>query len=140
MMGTATHTSPLSVAEFQATVYLSARGAGLAACGPTTNAHQVDAFPTALVLKNRIEPADARIRDAVGKMMITEHALHVQVLDTNRTHLAVVRQLMSDLVNIVQPPVGCLGMNEGDMMPDLLPSGRSFCFMTKFPLVMLHLT
>ena len=63
----ARHTGPLPVAEFQATVYLSAGGAGLAACVPATDAHQVDAFPTALVLKNRIEPADACIRDAVGK-------------------------------------------------------------------------
>lgn len=97
----ARHTGPLPVAEFQATVYLSAGGAGLAACVPATDAHQVDAFPTALVLKNRIEPADACIRDAVGKMMIPEHALHVQVLNADGAHLAVVRQLMSDLMNVV---------------------------------------
>lgn len=138
MNRTARHTGPLPVAELQTTVDLSTRGAGPAACVPTADAYQVDALPAALVLKNGIEPADARIRDAVGKMMIPEHALHIQVLDADGTHLAVVRQLMSDLVNVVQPLVSYLGVNAGDVMLDLLPVGRTLRLMSQFPLVVLQ--
>ena len=134
----ARHTCPLSVAEFQATVYLSAGGAGPAGCVPATDAYQVDALPAALVLKDGIEPADASICNTIGKVMVSEHTLHVQVLDTDRTHLAVVRQLMSDLVNVVQPLVGYLGMNSCNAVPDLLPVGRALCLMSQFPLVMLQ--
>ena len=101
MNRTARHTAPLPVAELQTMVDLSARGAGPAACVPTADAYQVDAFPMALVFKDGIEPADARISDAVGEVMVSHHALHIQVLYADGAHLAVVRQLMSDLVNVV---------------------------------------
>ena len=138
MYTAARHTGPFSVTELQTTVDFSTRGAGLTACVPTTNAYQVDAFPTAFVLKNGIKPAYACIRDTVGKMVVPEHALHIQVLDTDGAHLAVVRQLMSDLVNVVQPLVGYLGVNAGDVMLNLLPVGRTLRLMSQFPLVVLQ--
>ena len=138
MNRTARHTAPLPVAELQTTVDLSARGAGPAACVPTADAYQVDALPAALVLKNGIEPADACIRDAVGKMVVPEHALHVQVLDADGAHLAVVRQLISDLMDIVEPLVGYFRVNAGDVMLNLLPVGRSLRLMSQFPLIVLQ--
>lgn len=138
MNRSARHTSPCPVAELQTTVHLSACGAGPAGCIPATYAYQIDAFPSALVLKDGIEPADARICDAVRKVTIPEHALHIQVLDADRTHLAVVRQLMSDLVNVIKPLVGNLGMNTSDMMLNPLPSGRALRLVTQFSLVMLQ--
>lgn len=134
----ARHTGPLPVAELQTTVHLSASGAGLTTCVPTTNAYQVDALPAALVLKNGIESADARIRDAVGKMMIPEHSLHIQVLDTDCAHLAVVRQLMSDLMDIVKPLVGYFRVNACYMMLNLLPVGGTLRLMSQFPLIVLQ--
>ena len=59
MNRTTGHTSPLPVAQLQTTVDLSTRGASPAGCIPATNANQVDALPSALVLKDRIELADA---------------------------------------------------------------------------------
>ena len=138
MNRTARHTAPLPVAELQTTVDLSTRRAGPAACVPTADTYQVDALPAALVLKNGIEPADARIRDAVSKMVVPEHALHVQVLDANGAHLAVVRQLMSDLVNIVEPLVGYFRVNAGYMMLNLFPVGRTLRLMSQFPLIVLQ--
>ena len=138
MNRTARHTRPIPVAEFQATVHLSAGGACLARCIPATDAYQVDAFPTALVLKDGIEPTYACICDAIGEVMIPEHTSHIQVLNTNGAHLAVVRQLMSDLVNVIKSLIGDLDMYACDMMLNLLPSGRSFCLVSKFPLVMLQ--
>ena len=70
--------------------------------------------------------------------MISEHPLHVKVLNTNGAHLAVVRQLMSDLVDIVEPLVGNLGMNSSYVVLDLLPTGRSLRLVTQFPLVVLQ--
>ena len=136
MNSTTRHTSPCPVAEFQTTVCFSASGAGLARCVPATDPNKVDAFPVALVLKDGIEPADARICDAIGKVMVPKHTLHIQILDTDGTHLAVVRQLMSDFVDIVEPLVGNLVMYACDMMLNLLPSGRSLRLVTQFPLVM----
>ena len=77
MRYTARHTSPCPVAEFQTTVHLSADGAGLTRCVPATDSNKVDAFPSALVLKDGIEPADACICDAIGEVMIPEQTLHV---------------------------------------------------------------
>ena len=70
--------------------------------------------------------------------MIPEHTFHVKVLNTDGAHLAVVRQLMSNLMNIVKSLVGNLGVNTGDMMLNLLPSERPLRLMTQFPLVMLQ--
>ena len=138
MNAAARHTRPIPVSELHTTVHLSTSGAGLARCIPATDAYQVDAFPAALVLKDGIEPADARICDAVGKMTIPEHALHIQVLDADGTHLAVVRQLMSDLVDIVKSLVGNLGMNSSYVVLYLLPVGRPLRLMPQLPLVMLQ--
>ena len=138
MTTAARHTGPFPVAELQTTVDLSTRRAGPAACVPTADAYQVDALPAALVLKDGVEPAYACIRDAVGKMVVPEHALHIQVLDADGTHLAVVRQLMSDLVNVVQPLVGYLGVNACYMMLNLLPVGRTLRLMSQFPLIVLQ--
>ncbi len=138
MNRTARHTAPPPVTELQTTVDLSTRRAGPAACVPTADTYQVNAFPAALVLKDGVEPAYACIRDAVGKMVVPEHALHVQVLDAYGANLAVVRQLMSDLVNIVEPLVGYLGVNAGYMMLNLLPVGRSLRLMSQFPLIVLQ--
>lgn len=135
---TARYTGPLPVAEFQTTVDLSARGAGPAACVPTADAYQVDALPAALVLKNGMKPAYACIRDAVSKMVIPEHSLHIQVLDTDCAHLAVVRQLMSDLMDIVKPLVGYFRVNACYMMLNLLPVGRTLRLMSQFPLIVLQ--
>ena len=77
MNAAARHTIPCPVAELQATVYLSAGGAGLTRCVPATDSNKVDAFPSALVLKDGIEPADACICDAIGEVMIPEQTLHV---------------------------------------------------------------
>ena len=138
MNRTARCTCPLPVAELQTTVDLSARGASPAGCIPATNANQVDALPSALVLKDRIKPADARISDAISKMSVLEYSLHVQVLDADSTHLAVVRQLMSDLVNIVEPLVGYFFVNACYMMLDPLPAGRPLRLVSQFPLVVLQ--
>ena len=138
MNAAARHTRPIPVSELHTTVHLSTSGAGLARCIPATDAYQVDAFPAALVLKDGIEPADARICDAVGKMTIPEHALHIQVLDADGTHLAVVRQLMSDLVDIVKSLVGNLGMNSSYVVLYLLPVGRPLRLMPQLPLIMLQ--
>lgn len=138
MNRTTRHTGPPPVAEFQMTVYLSAGGAGPAACVPTTDAYQVDAFPAALVLKDGVEPADASISYTVGKMTVPHHTLHIQILNADRTHLAVVRQLMSDLMDIIQPLVDYLVVNAGDMMLDLLPVRRTLRLMPQFPLIVLQ--
>lgn len=137
MNRTTGHTGPFSVAQLQTTVDLSTRGASPAGCIPATNANQVDALPSALVLKDRIKPADARISDAISKMSVLEHSLHIQVLNADGAHLAVVRQLMSDLVDIVKPLVGNLGMNICNLVLNFLPSGRTLSFMSQLSLVML---
>lgn len=134
----ARHTDPLPVAEIQPVIDLSTRGAGPAACVPTADAYQVDTLPAALVLKDGVEPADASIRDAVGKVTVPKHALHVQVLDADGAHLAVVRQLMSDLVNIVEPLIGYFRVNAGYMMLNLLPVGRTLRLKSQFPLIVLQ--
>ena len=138
MNRTAKHTGPLSVAELQTAVHLSASGAGPARRVPAADAYQVDTLPTALVLKDGIEPADACICDAICKVVISEHTLNIQVLDADRTHLAVVRQLMSDLVNVIKSLIGDLDMYACDMMLNLLPAGRTLRLVTQFPLVMLQ--
>ena len=138
MNAAARHTSPIPIAEFQMIVNLSASGASLARCVPTTDAYQVDAFPSALVLKDGIEPADTRICNAICKVVIPEHTLNIQVLNTDRTHLTVVRKLMSNLVNIVEPLVGNLGMNSSYVVLYLLPVGRPLRLVTQFPLVVLQ--
>ena len=121
MNRTARCACPLPVAELQTTVDLSTCGASPAGCIPATNANQVDALPSALVLKNGIKPADARISDAISKMSVLEHSLHIQVLNADSTHLAVVRQLMRDLVNVVWPLVRDLDVNASYMMLNLQP-------------------
>ena len=138
MNSTARLTCPLSVAELQTAVHLSASGAGPARRVPAADAYQVDTLPTALVLKDGIEPADACICDAICKVVIPKHTLHVKVLNTDGTHLAVVRQLMSDLVNVIKPLVGNLGMNSCYVVLDLLPAGRTLRLVTQFPLAVLQ--
>lgn len=138
MLRTTRYTRPIPIVEFQTIVNLSASGASLARCVPTTDAYQVDAFPSALVVKNGIEPADAHISDAVGKMVIPKHTLHIKILDADCSHLVVVRKLMSDLVDVIKPLVGNLGMNTSDMKLNLLPVGRTLSLVTQFPLVVLQ--
>lgn len=138
MNRTARHTSPCPIAEFQTRIHLSACGAGPTRCIPATDAYQVNTFPAALVLKNRIESTDTCICNTIGKMMVLEHTLHIQILDADGTHLAVVRQLMSNLMNEVEPLVGNLGINTSNMMLNFLPTGRPLRFVTQFSLVMLQ--
>lgn len=138
-MTTATRrTYPLAVTQPQMAVHRSARGTGLARRVPTTDPYQIDSLPTALVLKKRIEHSKTCICQTVCKVMVPEHTLHIQVLDAYGTHLIVVRQMVSDLVNIVKTPVGNLCVDTGYMMLDLLPTQRTFGLVPQFPLVMLQ--
>ena len=59
------------------------------------------ALPLALVLQHPHELADAGIADAACKVAVTLHTLHVQVLHTDSSHLAFVRQLVGNLVEVV---------------------------------------
>lgn len=59
------------------------------------------ALPLALVLQHPHELADAGVADAACQVVVALHTLHVQVLNTDGTHLAFVRQLVGNLVKIV---------------------------------------
>ncbi len=98
MMSTATNTSPIPLAEFQSAIDLSAHGAGLGRWCPAVNLYDVHTIPLTFVRQLTDKLSERRVAYRLGQVMIAPHATHVQVLDEYRTHLAIVREFMRDLV------------------------------------------
>ena len=65
---------------------------------PAVNLDDIDAIPPAFVRELTDKLAERCLANGLGEMMVTNHAAHVQVLDEYRTHLAIVRELMGDLL------------------------------------------
>ena len=64
------------------------------------------ALPLALVLQHPHELADADVADTAGEVVLALHPLHVQILPADGAHLAFVRQLVGNLVEVVGTAVG----------------------------------
>ena len=120
MASAATYASPFPVAEFQRPVDRSAHGAGLGRRHPTVNLHDVHAVPTTLVRELTHKLTERRVADRLCQVMIALHTAHVQVFDEYRTHLAIVRQFIRDLMQKVMTRVTDLRVALGD---DMLLSG-----------------
>ena len=128
MTSTATFTSPCTLTEFQSATDPSTNGTGLRRRRPAVNLHHVDAVPLSLVRQLSDELAESRVTDRLREGMIVHHAAHVQVLDEYRTHLAIVRQFMRDLVQEVAARVPDLRMAFGNDVLLPCPVVRAFLF------------
>ena len=116
MMSAATYTSPFPLTEFQSAIDLSARGAGLGRRCPAVNLYDVHTVPLTFVRQLTDKLPERRVADRLCQVMIAPHAAHVQVLDEYRSHLAIVRQFMSYLVQKVVTLVPDLRVALGDYM------------------------
>ena len=116
MTSAATYTSPFTLAEFQSAIDLSAHGAGLGRRCPTVNLYDVHTVPLTFVRQLTDKLSERRVADRLSQVMIAPHAAHVQVLDEYRTHLAIVREFIRDLVQKVMTLVPDLRMTLGNYM------------------------
>ena len=116
MMSAATYTSPITLTEFQSAIDPSACGAGLGRRCPAVNLYDVHAVPLTFVRQLTDKLSERRIADRLCQVMIALHTTHVQVLDEYRSHLAIVRQFMRDLVQKIMALVPDLRMALGDYM------------------------
>ena len=116
MMSAAAYTSPIPLAEFQSAIDPSASRAGLGRWRPAVNLYDVHAVPPPLIRELAQELPERRIADRLCQVMIALHSAHVQVLDEYRSHLAIVRQFMSYLVQKVVTLVPDLRVALGDYM------------------------
>ena len=110
MTSTATYTSPCTLIERQRTVPVSTNVACLGRRCPAVNLHDVHAIPISLVRELPYELTERSIGNRLREMRVSLHAPDVQVLDEHRTHLAVVREFMSDLMEPVAPDILDLGV------------------------------
>ena len=98
MMSTATYIGPVTLTQFQHGVDVAAMAARFRRRRPAVNFDDIDAIPPAFVRELMDKLAERCLANGLGKMMVTNHATHVQVLDEYRSHLAIVRELMGDLL------------------------------------------
>lgn len=143
MMSAATYASPLPVAQRQAVIDLPAHGTTLRGRRPATNLDDIHAVPMTLVRQLTDKLSERCVAYCLRKMMVAYHATHVQVFDEHRSHLAIVRQLMRDLVQEIVTNIPDPCMAPGDYM--LLPvpvlrtrlfPGEDTLLTTKAPLVL----
>ena len=145
MMSAATYTSPIPLAEFQSAINPSACRTGLGRRRPAVDLHDVHAVPLTFVRQLTDKLSERRVADRLGQVMIALHTTHVQVLDEYRSHLAIVRQFMSYLMQKVVTLVPDLRVALGDYMllsgsvvrAGLFP-GKAALLETKTPLGMLQ--
>ena len=117
-MSAATNTSPIPLAEFQSAIDLSAHGAGLRGWIPAVNLDDVHTIPLTFVRQLTDKLSERRVAYRLGQVMIAPHALYVQIFDEYRTHLAIVREFMRDLVQKIMA-----------LIPDLRMAFRDYMFL-----------
>ena len=116
MMSAATYTGPVTLTQFQHGVDVAAMAARFRRRCPAVNLDDIDAIPPAFVRELTDKLSERCLANGLGEMMVTNHATHVQVLDEYRSHLAIVRELMGDLVQKVMTRVTNLRMELRDYM------------------------
>ena len=94
-------TGPTALAQFQSFIHIAAFAAGLRTWGKTVYLDKIHAIPPALVFKQDEECSERSVPYSLRQMMVALHPLHVQILHADGTHLAVVRECMSDFVKVV---------------------------------------
>ena len=106
--------SPTALAQFQSFIHIAAFATGLRAGREAVYLDEVHSIPPALVFKQRQEHPERCVPDCLRQVMVALHPLHVQVLHTDGTHLAVVRECMGDLVEVVSAAVGNVFLKTGN--------------------------
>ena len=120
--------SPTALAQFQSFIHIAAFATGLRAGREAVYLDEVHSIPPALVFKQRQEHPERCVPDCLRQVMVALHPLHVQVLHTDGTHLAVVRECMGDLVKVVSAAVGDVLLQPGHADASLVAVGGTFPF------------
>ena len=123
--------SPTALTQFQSFIHIAALAASLRACGKAVYLDKVHTIPPAFVFKHREEHPERCVPGCLSQVVVTLHPLHVQILHAEGTHLAVVRECMGDLVEVVLAAVGDMFLQTSHTDASLVTVGRSFLFSTQ---------
>ena len=127
----------LAHAEWHGAMHVAASRATFAAGEKAIGVAHLASVPRGFVFQHLPELTEARTRDVLGEPVVTYHAAHVQILDSQ--HIEPANEIRGQFVEVVLAGIGNVGMMPCHLQPLCIPSTTPLLAASEHPLQLCEL-